>query len=532
MDTINSKNTRPKPVVLAIMDGWGIAQPYSGNAVSLANTAAYKEFMARYPSMTLRASGEAVGLPWGEAGNSEVGHLNLGLGRIVYQDLPRINRSISDGSFYSNKVFANALEHVRKNNSKLHLIGLASNGGVHSSLDHLLALLALAKEKKTERLFIHAFLDGRDTQYNSGLNYIKEIERNCREYKVGRMASISGRFYAMDRDNHWERVSKAYMAMAAGEGNKYADPVKALEESYAKKIYDEEFVPVVITENDVPVGKIEDNDAVIFFNYRSDRARMITKAFVLPGLEKFPRPAYLKNLLFVTFTEYEKNLPVEIAYPPEVIVNTLGEVLAKANLSQLRIAETEKYAHVTYFFNGGREDKSEKEEHVLVPSPRIESYDLKPEMSAIEVTDKLLQGLSDNIYDFILVNFANADMVGHTGNLKAAVKAVEIVDKCMDRLAKAVLKNEGVLLITADHGNAESMFNMQTGVIDKEHTSNPVPFIVVGKEYEGRAMNKQDAFSADLALVQPQGILSDIAPTILKIMNLPKPPEMTGRPLI
>jgi 2,3-bisphosphoglycerate-independent phosphoglycerate mutase len=532
MDITNITNTRPKPVVLAILDGWGIAQPYSGNAISQADTPVIKELMARYPSMTLRASGEAVGLPWGESGNSEVGHLNLGLGRIVYQDLPRINRAISDGSFYANKIFLNAIDHIQKHGSKLHLVGLTSNGGVHSSLDHLFALLALAKEKNVPKLYIHAFLDGRDTQYNSGLNYIKEIERNCQEYKIGKIATISGRFYAMDRDNHWERVSKAYLAMAAGEGNRYADPVKALEESYAKKIYDEEFVPVVITENDTPVGLIEDNDAVIFFNYRSDRARLITKAFVLPGLEKFERPKYLKNLLFVTFTEYEKNLPVEIAFPPEQIVNTLGEILAKANLRQLRIAETEKYAHVTYFFNGGREEKSDKEEHILVPSPRIESYDLKPEMSALEVTDKMIQGISDKAYDFILVNYANADMVGHTGNMKAAVKAVETVDKCIDRLAQAVLKSEGVLLITADHGNAEGMFNMQTGVMDKEHSSNPVPFIVVGKEFEGRAINKQDAFSTDLALVQPQGILSDVAPTILKILQIQKPPEMTGRPLI
>jgi 2,3-bisphosphoglycerate-independent phosphoglycerate mutase len=531
-ESTNLEIKRPKPVVLIVMDGWGIAQPYSGNAVSQANTPAINELIARYPSTTLRASGEAVGLPWGESGNSEVGHLNLGLGRIVYQDLPRINRAIADGSFYQNMALLHATEHTKKSNSNLHLMGLVSNGGVHASIDHMFALLALAKDQGLEKVFIHAFLDGRDTQYNSALNFIKEVERSIAEYGVGKIATLSGRFYAMDRDNHWERISKSYLAMVRGEGNKSEDAVKAIEDSYEKKIYDEEFVPTVITQSGNPTALFGENDSVIFFNYLPDRARQITKVFTVPGFLKFEGAEYMKNLLFVSFTEYENDLPVEIAFPPEPIVNTLGEILSKAGLRQLRIAETEKYAHVTYFFNGGKEEKSEKEEHVLVPSPRVDSYDMKPEMSALEVTDKICSSINDETYDFILVNYANADMVGHTGNMKATMKAVEVVDKCIDRVVKAALKKDGVVLITADHGNAEGMFNMQSGIIDKEHSANPVPFLIIGKEYEGKVIGRRDAMGGDLSLVQPQGILSDIAPTILKIINIHKPPEMTGRPLI
>jgi len=532
MNNQQTQLKRPKPVILIILDGWGITQPYSGNAISQAKTPIFDGLCVKYPTMTLRASGEAVGLPWGKSGNSEVGHTNLGLGRIVYQQLPQINKAIADNSFYQNKTLLAACQHVKENSSKLHLFGLVSSGCVHASIEHLQALLVFAKEQKIEQVFIHAILDGRDTPYNSGINFIKDIERSIAEYKIGKIASLSGRFYAMDRDNHWDRIEKAYLAISEGKGNKCTDAVKAIEASYQKKIYDEEFIPTVITQDNKPVAKVEDKDAIIFFNFRPDRARQITKAFVLPGFNKFNRKKYLNKLFFACFTEYEKNLPVEIVFLPKKINNTLGDIISYANLKQLRIAETEKYAHVTYFFNGGKECKSKNEEHCLIPSPQVNNYDLKPEMSAIPITDKILKVVQENEYDFIVVNFANADMIGHTGNIQAAVKGIEIVDKCLGKIIKSVLSKKGVVLITADHGNAEVMFNMQTGQIDKEHTANPVPFIVVGEQFEGHSIGKQDSPGVDLSLMQPQGVLSDIAPTILKIMGLPQPKEMTGRSLI
>jgi len=532
MDNLEKVSIHPKPVVLIILDGWGIAQPYSGNAISQANKPVFDDLISKYPYMTLRASGEAVGLPWGDAGNSEVGHLNLGAGRIIYQELPRINKSISDNSFYKNEAFLKVIEHVKKNKSKLHLLGLVSDGGVHSSIEHLQALLVLAKEQNIPQVYIHIILDGRDTSYNSGIGFVKNVERYIYEYGVGKIATISGRFYAMDRDNHWDRIAKTYLAMTKGEGNQSDNPVKSIEESYKKKIYDEEFVPTVITKDGKPIAKVEEDDGMIFFNFRADRARQITKTFVLPGFNKFIGWKYLNNLFFICFTEYEKDLPVEVASPPEIITNTLGEIISKAGLKQLRIAETEKYAHVTYFFNGGRENKSEGEDHILVPSPQVVSYDIKPEMSAPEVTKKVLDFISEDKYDFILINFANPDMVGHTGNLQAAIKAIEVVDKCLGKIANVVLDKDGVIVVTADHGNAEIMFNMQTGEIDKEHTTNPVPFIIAGKEFEGKTIGFQESPGNDLSLTKPQGILSDISPTILQIMKLNKPPEMTGRSLI
>ncbi|MFH1427522.1 MAG: 2,3-bisphosphoglycerate-independent phosphoglycerate mutase [Patescibacteria group bacterium] len=523
---------RPKPVILLVLDGWGIAQPNSGNAISQANTPIYDALITKYPSMTLRASGEAVGLPWGEQGNSEVGHLNLGLGRIIYQELPKINKSISDNSFYKNEAFLKVIKKVKENNSKLHLLGLVSNGGVHSSIEHLQALLVLAREHKLKKVYIHAILDGRDTPYNNGITFIKEIIRYRSEYGIGEIATISGRFYAMDRDNRWERIRKAYSAMVDGEGEKTDDPVKAIENSYKKKVYDEEFVPTVIIKNNKPVAKIEEGDGAIFFNFRADRARQMTKALTLPSFEKFSGWHYIKKLLFVCFTEYEKDLPVLVAFNQEEVKNTVGEIIAAAKLKQLRIAETEKYAHVTYFFNGGREEKSLGEEHALIPSPQVTSYDRKPEMSTIEITDKVILVINEELYDFILINFANPDMVGHTGNLQATIKAVEIVDKCLGKITNKVLEKNGLLIITADHGNAEGLFNMQTGMIDKEHSTTPVPLIIVGEQFEGKTIGFKNIPGNDLSLVEPQGLLSDVAPTILKIMGLKKPPEMTGRSLI
>ncbi|MDD5032278.1 MAG: 2,3-bisphosphoglycerate-independent phosphoglycerate mutase [Patescibacteria group bacterium] len=530
-DKKNIQINRPKPVVLVVLDGWGVTQPYSGNAITQASTPNFNDLVAHYPSMTLRASGEAVGLPWGEAGNSEVGHLNLGLGRIIYQDLPMINKAISDNSFYKKEVLLKAIEQAKANKAKLHFFGLVSSGNVHSSVEHLYALLALAKEKKVKEVFIHVVLDGRDTPYNSGVGFIKDLNHYIAGCGLGKIATISGRFYAMDRDNHWDRTAKAYLAMTAGEGNRGEDAIKILEESYKKKIYDEEFVPTVIIEKGKPVALVENGDSLVFFNFRPDRARQITKAFVLPSFNKFAGWKYLNNLFFAGFIEYEKDLPMEVVFPQEDIANTLGEIIARAGLKQLRIAETEKYAHVTYFFNGGRETKSEGEEHELVPSPAVISYDLKPEMSAVGVTDKIIKAIDDDKYDFILINFANPDMVGHTGNLAATIKAIEVVDNCLGKITKKVLDKNGAIMVTADHGNAEMMFNMQTGMIDKEHSTNPVPFILVGSQFEGKTIGFKEIPGGDLSLVKPQGILSDVAPTVLKIMGLSKPKEMTGRSL-
>jgi len=523
---------RPKPLVLIVLDGWGIYQPYQGNAISRANLKTINNLILNYPSTTLMASGDSVGLPWSEEGNSEVGHLNLGLGRIMYQDLPRINKAINDGNFYNNEVLLEAFVHVNKNHSRLHFIGLVSDGCVHSSIDHLFALMIFAKKAKMNEFFIHAILDGRDTPYMAGLNFIKSLSRHIKKLGIGQIATIVGRFYAMDRNNNWDRTAKAYSAMTAGIGNICEDAALAIEQSYKKKIYDEEFVPTVITKNGVSVGNISDNDAVVFFNFRPDRGRQLTKTFVLPAFSKFVRGKFLSNLFFVTFTEYEKDLPLHIVFPSAENKNGLGEVIARAGLKQLRIAETEKYAHVTYFFNSGREEKSVGEDHILIPSPTVSNYDFKPEMSAVEVTNRLLELIKDDKYDFILVNFANADMVGHTGNIEATITAVETVDRCVEKITENVLSKNGVVLITADHGNAEIMFNMQTGQIDKEHSSNPVPFIMIGKDYIGKTFGWQNAPTADLSLIQPQGIIADVAPTILKILGIKKPKEMTGVSLI
>ncbi len=522
---------RPKPVILIILDGWGVAQDSIGNAITRAKTPNFDEYCQNYFCITLRASGEAVGLPYGEMGNSEVGHLNIGAGKVVYQDLPKINKSIIDKDFFSNPIFLKACENAKKNKNQLHLIGLLSTGGVHASMDHLYALLELAKKQGVSNVFIHAILDGRDMGYNSGLGLVKDLENKIKEIGVGQIATISGRWWAMDRDNRWERIKAAYDAMAKGEsGSVSSDPISAIQKSYEQKIYDEEFKPTVIVDNlGKPLAKISDSDSVIFFNFRADRARQLTKAFVLPSFDKFDRTEYLKNLYFVTMTQYDKNLPVEVAYPPERIENPLAKVISDAGLKQLHIAETEKYAHVTYFINGGREEPFIGEDNVLIPSPSVEDYSKTPQMSANEVKDRVLEELPTNKYDFIVINFANPDMVSHTGDLRAAIKAVEVVDKCMGEIVKAALLLDGVVVVTADHGNAEELINLQTGEIDKEHSCNPVPFIIVGQEYQTR----EDAKSKiDLTLLTPSGVLADIAPTILKIMKIEKPEEMTGRSLI
>ncbi|MBI4653185.1 2,3-bisphosphoglycerate-independent phosphoglycerate mutase [Candidatus Kuenenbacteria bacterium] len=522
-----------KPLVLIILDGWGIAPPSRGNGISLAKTPNFDKYITTYFSAVLQASGEAVGLPYGEMGNSEVGHLNLGAGKIIFQNLPRINRSILDGSFFNNQIFLEACSHIKKNNSSLHLLGLVSNGGIHSFNEHFFALLELTKKEKVNQVFIHPFLDGRDTSYDSGLNFIKELQEKINQIGLGKIASLSGRFYAMDRDNHWDRIKKAYLAMTEGQSEKkFNDPIEAIQHSYNQNIFDEEFLPtVLLDENKKPIAKIQDKDAIIFFNFRSDRARELTQAFVLPDFEKFKRTTDFKNLYFATMTEYEKGLPVKIAFPSEEIKNPLSRILSDVGLKQLHIAETEKYAHVTYFFNGGKEQPFWGENNIVIPSPQVFSYAEKPEMSALEVTKKLIQEISKDEYNFIVCNFANADMVGHTGNLKAVIKSIEYLDQCLKKIVDQILSKNGIILITADHGNAEEVINLYTGEIDKEHSTNPVPFILIGKQWEGEAV-KLGRISPDLSDLIPTGVLADIAPTILKIINIPEPEEMTGNSLI
>ncbi|MBU0597391.1 2,3-bisphosphoglycerate-independent phosphoglycerate mutase [Patescibacteria group bacterium] len=522
-----------KPVVIVILDGWGVAPSGSGNPISAAKAPNYKWLLDTFPAMTLQASGEAVGLPWGEMGNSEVGHLNLGAGRIVYQNLPRISKSISDGDFFTNQAFLQATEHVKKNKSALHLMGLASGGGVHSSLDHLFALMEVCKKQKISDMYLHLFLDGRDTPRDSGKAFIEKVIKKMKELKIGKIATISGRYYAMDRDNRWDREEKAYNALALGVAECYGDdPINIIEESYKKKNYDEEFIPTVIGKPGKPVATIKDKDSVIFFNFRPDRARQLTTAFVLPGFEKFKRPKYLQDLLFITMTEYDKDLPVNVAFAPEKIDYPIARVVSEAGLKQLHIAETEKYAHVTYFFNGGHEELYKGQDNVIIPSPSVASYDQKPEMSAIKLTDRMLKEIKANKYDFIVLNYANPDMVSHTGDIEATVKAIETVDECLGRLVKAVLQSDGLVFITADHGNAEELTNLQTGEMDKEHSINPVPFIAVANKWQGHTPYKDMIVDYDLSMLQPTGILSDIAVTALTYMGLKPSPDMTGHNLL
>ncbi|MAF13345.1 MAG: phosphoglycerate mutase (2,3-diphosphoglycerate-independent) [Parcubacteria group bacterium] len=526
-------NSSVKPVMLLILDGFGVAPPSNSNAVTLAKKNALNSYITNYPTLTLQASGEAVGLSWGEMGNSEVCHLNLGAGQIIYQTLPKINKSIEDGSFLQNPQFLKAFEHAKKNNSRLHLMGLVSNGGVHSHRDHLNALLDLCKAQNFNNVFIHAFLDGRDTKKDGALGFIKDLQTKIKEVGIGTIASLSGRFYAMDRDNHWDREEKAYRAIAEGVSDaKFDDPLKAIETSYGNQVFDEEFIPAVITKGGKPIAPISDKDAVIFFNYRSDRARQIAQIFSVPGFDKFKKNP-INDLQFTTFTEYEKDLPVDVAYPAEDIDMPIAKIISENNMKQVHAAETEKYAHVTFFFNGRKEDPFPGEERILVPSPPVPSYDQKPEMSVVELTNKLLKSIKENKNHFYVVNFANPDMVGHTGVVPAAVKAVEIVDKCLGQIAEALLAVGGNLIIVADHGNCDEMINLQTGEVSKEHSTNPVPFIVVGNEWKGKTLiTGMDSANGDLSVITPAGILADISPTILKLLEIQQPEGMTGSPLV
>lgn len=523
---------RPKPVVLAILDGWGVAPDTQGNAITRARTPNFDKFVREYPALTLHASGNEVGLSFGEMGNSEVGHLNIGAGRVYYQTFPRINKTISDGSFFENKAFIKAAEHVKNNKTQLHLIGLVSSGNVHASQEHCWALLEFAKKHKIKDVYVHVILDGRDTIYNSGIDFVKKLQEKMKKIKVGEIATVSGRYYAMDRDNRWDRTQKAYNAMAVGKAENYfKNPIEAIESSYEDKVYDEEFVPVVIGKEDKPTTTIQAKDAVIFFNFRPDRARQLTESFVIPGFSKFER-AYIKDLFFVTMAEYEKEIPVTVAFPPVVVVNSLAETISKAGLKQFHIAETEKYAHITFFLNGTIEESFPGEDRKIIPSPKVSSYDKAPDMSAAKITREVVKAIDGDKYDVILLNYANADMVAHSGDLKATIEGCECIDSELGKIADRVLAKDGVLLVTADHGNGEEVVNLQTDAMDKEHSTNPVPFLVISSDLHGQAGPAGDAPEGDLSLMQPVGVLADVAPTVLKILGVEQPKEMTGRALI
>jgi len=522
---------RPKPVVLLIIDGFGIAPAGDGNAVTRAKMPNFAKFVRNYPAMSIRASGEEVGLSWGEMGNSEVGHLAIGAGRVYYQTLPRINRDIATGAFFENQAFIKAFDFAKTNNSAVHLVGLVSSGRVHSMDEHCYALLEMAKKQKFNKVFIHAILDGRDTVYNVASDFIQTLQKKIQEYGVGKIASVSGRFYAMDRDNRWDRTEKAYNAMVLGQGETATDSLEAIKASYAREIFDEQFVPTVILEDGLPVAKIQNNDAVIFFNFRPDRMRQITKAFALPDFDKFPRER-LNNVFLVSMTEFEKGLPIEVAVPPNVIKNTLAEAISNAGLTQLHIAETEKYAHVTFFLNGTKEEPFPGEDRVIIPSPQVSSYDQAPAMSTYEITDRIVKEIFAEKYDFIVANFANPDMVAHTGNLEASIKADEVADECMGKLAEVILGKGGVLLVTADHGNVEEVKNLRTDEMDKEHSTNPVPFLIIGKQFENVTAPSGEVPEGDLSLMSTIGMLADVAPTVLSILKVDKPDEMTGTVLI
>ena len=507
-----------KPIVLTIMDGFGINRDTNGNAIKAANTPRLDDIFANCPTTQIGASGLDVGLPDGQMGNSEVGHTNIGAGRVVYQELTRITKSINDGDFFENEAFLSAVKNCKDNNSALHLMGLLSDGGVHSHIEHLYGLIHLAKKNGLGKVYIHALLDGRDVPPASAADFIDELNAKLNEIGCGKLATVMGRFYGMDRDNRWERVGKAYAALVYGEGIHTTDAAAAVRKSYTVKdeegkfITDEFVLPTVVSGTE----RIKSGDSVIFFNFRPDRAREITRTFVDDDFNGFERKGGRQNVFYVCMTQYDASMPnVTVAFKPQTLENTLGEVLAKLDMTQLRIAETEKYAHVTFFFNGGREVMFEGEDRILVASPKVPTYDLQPEMSAVEVCDKVCDAIESGKYDVVILNFANCDMVGHTGIFEAAVKAVETVDTCVGRVADSTLKMGGVMLLTADHGNADRMIDTD-GSPFTAHTTNPVPFAVIGKECK----------------LREGGRLCDISPTILKLLGVAQPAQMNGVSII
>lgn len=508
-----------KPLLLMILDGWGYSPETRGNAIAQAHKPNFDRLFKTYPHTLLEASGEAVGLPSGQMGNSEVGHLNIGAGRVVYQELTRIFKAIKTGEFAQNPVLVEAMERVKSGPRALHLMGLVSDGGVHSHIEHLFALLQMAKTIGVKKVYIHAVLDGRDVLPQSAKTFLGQLNEKTEELGIGQVASVSGRYYLMDRDQRWDRVEKAYQALIQGEGLKAPNLFAAVEQSYDLRVNDEFVFPTVIIDSEgQPMGKIKEDDSVIFFNFRSDRARQISHAFVDEDFTGFERQEHPK-VHYVCLTEYDATLNTPVAFPPQNLENTLGEVLAKQHKKQLRIAETEKYAHVTFFFNGGVEDPCPGEERCLIPSPKVATYNQKPEMSAFEVTEELLNRVKNDSFDVIILNFANSDMVGHTGEFDAAIKAIETVDECIGKIIPEVLNNGGSILITADHGNAEAKIDLQTGRPLTAHTTNPVPFILINDTYQGIKLREG-------------GALCDIAPTMLELLGIPQPSDMIGKSLI
>ncbi len=516
---------RPKPIILTVLDGWGFSLATKGNAIALARKPNYDSILQKFPSTLVHTSGPHVGLPEGQMGNSEVGHLNIGAGRVIHMDITRVDLSIADGTFFKNELLLSAMQRGRER--ALHLLGLVSDGGVHSHIEHIYALLRMAREHKVGRVFVHCFMDGRDTPPNSGIDFLRALEQKMREYGVGKIATVVGRYYAMDRDNRWERIELAYRAMVHGDAEHTDEsPIAALRQSYERGVTDEFVEPIVITKNvrhgqsGVPVGLIRDDDAVIFFNFRADRARQTTRALAEPGFDKISDAKRPKNLFYVAMTQYDKSWPwLRYLFGPEKVAHILANVFAEMNLKNLRVAETEKYAHVTYFFNGGVEKPFGGEERILVASPKVATYDLKPEMSAAGVADAVVNAVEKGAFDAIVMNFANADMVGHSGKLDAAIKAVEAVDECLGRIYHVLRdrSNPGAWIITADHGNAETMIDPVTGGPHTYHTTNPVPFILLTDD--------------DKLQLRPNGALQDIAPTLLGVLGLAQPAEMTGKDL-
>lgn len=507
-----------KPTVLMILDGYGLNDKAEGNAVAEANTPVMDKLMAECPFVKGNASGMAVGLPDGQMGNSEVGHLNMGAGRIVYQDLTKITKAIQDGDFFENDALLAACANVKEHDSALHMFGLVSDGGVHSHNTHIYGLLELAKRQGISKVYVHCFLDGRDTPPASGKDYVQELSDKMKEIGVGEVASVMGRYYAMDRDNRWDRVELAYKALVKGEGNTAASGVEAVQNSYDDGKTDEFVIPAVVVKDGKPVATIKDNDSVIFFNFRPDRAREITRVFCADDFDGFDRGERIKTT-YVCFTEYDVTIPNKlIAFHKTEITNTFGEFLAANNMTQARIAETEKYAHVTFFFNGGVEEPNKGEDRILVKSPKVATYDLKPEMSAYEVCDKLVEAIKSGKYDVIIINFANPDMVGHTGVEAAAIKAIEAVDECVGKTVDAIKEVDGQMFICADHGNAEQLIDEETGEPFTAHTTNQVPFIIV---------NADPSYG-----LRENGCLADIAPTLIEMMGMEQPKEMTGKSLL
>jgi len=524
----NGNKKTYRPVTLVILDGWGINAELEGNAIANAKTPTAGYLKGNYPCIALQASGISVGLAWGESGNSEVGHMTIGTGMILYQNLPRINLAIQNGTFFSNQMLIQAMDQAKRRGTAVQLVGLVSNGGVHSHIDHIFALLELAVSRGIDKLFVQVITDGRDTLPKAGIEFVSALHEKMKELGVGAIASIGGRNWAMDRNNNWDRIEKAYKVIIGESSEKAGDPLEVVQAAYKKDVGDEYIEPTIITDKQgEPIGPIKEGDSVIFFNFREDRARQLTKAFVQENFQDFSRKK-IGNLNFVTMVEYEPDLPLQVAFPPQKITTSLGKILAENGKTQLHVAETEKYAHVTYFFNGGKEEPFPGEDRLLIPSPQVSSYDLSPEMSAAAVTEKAIAGIQSRKYDFVLINYANADMIGHTGNFEAATKAIQSVDHCLKDLVKAVIDQGGVLIITSDHGNAEVMTDPKTGEKVTEHSSNPVPCFLVTPD------NKKERTESQIMRHQSMvdGMLVDIAPTVLDLLGIPVSQEMVGNSLL